>query len=669
MTYRLIKKNEIRLIVKEYHEKVEDLLKNFPNSYSKRDFSKELEILADEMKEENRSSNNINSIRKSLKGVRKEMIKIADQSLLFGKVSKDLFFENYYGGIVLDTRIFDEQSYDKFIEFEPDNTIAWVYSTSPNDEINYSQIQSEVEHDFGKKCTLVIEKYPTDAEEIPTRNFESNQKTEPSEDIPNENDSNSSTSDTVDDGWITTPTDIGRVLYDKKNGLKLSKDRKKWRFTLLIRNEFTDEFWPNSKVVIYGKIKKEGQAAIPEFKRVTFFAELGEGGKYRAHGKDGDFNSWSQMHTDYQAYPLKQKISSTELGEFQNSDLTGFKVRKLTKDEVLLLSGMRGGIVYGNTTIDDMTVPARFPYDATNPILDKTFYQSKHFLGRMNTGKTTALKWDFLITATSPLIPENKRPIFIFIDGQNNFTRFPRIENLNDEAKEFCETHQITNPKLDVLTFSNNPNRGDTTLGLDQLPVDSWIYMFAEAAANTEGTLIQELTMALETLIREQLEVNIENIRREVENRVNGNTQINYNIRNAITRVLSSPETNLLDQENRTVLTPEVLFQRGRSLTLDVSQLSFNDRRAVVAYVAEMLHHHKFVNGRHDPPVIFVMDEAEQIVPARGTAREKYNIERLSGKLCEITENGRQNYYGFYFVTHHSHKVNPDLVNLAAPQL
>ena len=142
MTYRLIKKNEIRLVVKEYHEKVEDLLKNFPNSYSKRDFSKELEILADEMKEENRSSNNINSIRKSLKGVRKEMIKIADQSLLFGKVSKDLFFENYYGGIVLDNRIFDEQPYDKVIEFEPDNTIAWVFSTSPNDEINYSQIQS-----------------------------------------------------------------------------------------------------------------------------------------------------------------------------------------------------------------------------------------------------------------------------------------------------------------------------------------------------------------------------------------------------------------------------------------------------------------------------------------------------------------------------------------------
>ena len=69
-----------------------------------------------------------------------------------------------------------------------------------------------------------------------------------------------------------------------------------------------------------------------------------------------------------------------------------------------------------------------------------------------------------------------------------------------------------------------------------------------------------------------------ENIRREVENRVNGNTQINFNIRNAISRVLSSPETNLFDQENKTVLTPELLFQPGRSLVMKVSKLSFNDR-------------------------------------------------------------------------------------------
>jgi hypothetical protein len=375
------------------------------------------------------------------------------------------------------------------------------------------------------------------------------------------------------------------------------------------------------------------------------------------------------MRTEYRAYPLKQKLSSTELGEFQNSDLTGFKVRKLTKDETLLLSGMRTGIPYGNSIENGMKVTARFPYDADNEILNKTFYQSKHFLGRMNTGKTTALKWDFLITGSSPIIPENERPIFIFIDGQNNFTRFPKIENLNDEAREFCETHQITNPRLDVLTFSNNPNRGDTTLGLDQLPVDSWIYMFAEAAANTEGTIIQESKMARETLIRQGFEVNIENIRREMENRINGNTKINYSIRNAISRVLSAPETNLFDQENKTVLTPELLFQPGRSLVMKVSKLSFNDRRTVVAYVAEMLQHWKFENGRKFPPVILVLDEAEQIVPARGTEREKYNIDRLSGRLAEITENGRQNYYGIYFVTHHSSKINPDLVNLAGTQI
>ena len=125
----------------------------------------------------------------------------------------------------------------------------------------------------------------------------------------------------------------------------------------------------------------------------------------------------------------------------------------------------------------------------------------------------------------------------------------------------------------------------------------------------------------------------------------------------------------MFDQENKTVLTPELLFQPGRSLVMKVSKLSFNDRRTVVAYIAEMLQHWKFENGRKFPPVILVLDEAEQIVPARGTEREKYNIDRLSGRLAEITENGRQNYYGIYFVTHHSSKINPDLVNLAGTQI
>ena len=121
--------------------------------------------------------------------------------------------------------------------------------------------------------------------------------------------------------------------------------------------------------------------------------------------------------------------------------------------------------------------------------------------------------------------------------------------------------------------------------------------MLAEASASTEGTLINELDMARETLIRQKQDITITNIRREVENRINGNTKINYNIRNAIARVLKAPETKLFDQPNRTVLTPEMLFQPGRSLTLDVSHLNFNERRAVMSYIAEMLHHQKFVDA------------------------------------------------------------------------
>ena len=673
MTYRIFRKNLIRLIACKYHEQIEDELHCFPNSYTKHDFAKKLEEIANAIKQENRASDHIDSIRKSLKGIRKEMLKSLDHSVKSGKINKELFFKNYYGGILHSTKTNSESMYDKVIEFEPGNTLAWVFSTTVDDEVNYAQIQSDVEHDFGKQCSLVIEKYPIKQQVIPTNYFESNEDDEEIEEeslIVDEADTKPKVKDTANsDGWISNRTEIGRVRFQKKDSLKLFEKRDKWNFTVLIKKEYADKMWPHSTVAVYGKLQ-DTTSAIPKYIPITFFAKLGSGEKNAGHNAT-DFESYSYLHSEFRAFPLKQKISDSELGEFNVSDLSGFKVGEVTDEEILLLYGMKkdSGIPYGNVIREDRTVTARYPYDANNPILNRTFYQSKHFMGRMGTGKTTALKWDFLITATSPVIPASERPIFIFIDGQSNFTRFPKIENLNDEAREFCNEHGITDPNHEVLTFSNDLNRGDTTMGLEQLPVDSWIYLFAEAAANTEGTLIQEMNMARETLLRQQMEVNMENIRREVENRVNGNPQINFNIRNAIARVMHSPETNLFDQANKRLLTAELLFQQGRSFTLDVSSLNFNDRRAVVAYVAELLHHHKFVNGRHHPPVILVLDEAESLVPARGTAREKYNIERLSGRLAEITENGRQNFYGLYFVTHKSSKVNPELVTLANTQI
>ena len=130
LTYRLVRKNMVRLIVKEFHEQMEDLLKNFPNSYSKHNFAKELDNFANQLKQEHRLSDHINTIRKSLKGVRNAMVKVAKKSLVAGRVNKELFFNNYYGGIILDSRSVDQQHYDKVIEFEPDNTIAWTFSAS-----------------------------------------------------------------------------------------------------------------------------------------------------------------------------------------------------------------------------------------------------------------------------------------------------------------------------------------------------------------------------------------------------------------------------------------------------------------------------------------------------------------------------------------------------------
>ena len=160
--------------------------------------------------------------------------------------------QNYYGGVLLSTT-HGEDLYDKVIEIEPGNTVAWVFSSGPDDNVNHSQIKAEIEHDFSKKCTFVVEKYPLMADSVSTQDFETNKipevmAPEPSVDVAVDVD--------VDDGWIENPEQIGRVNYDKKNELKLFKERKKWNFNVLIMTEYVDQMWPNARVAIYGKVKK-----------------------------------------------------------------------------------------------------------------------------------------------------------------------------------------------------------------------------------------------------------------------------------------------------------------------------------------------------------------------------------------------------------------------------
>ena len=107
-------------------------------------------------------------------------------------------------------------------------------------------IQSDVEHDFGKQCSLVIEKFPIKEQVLPTNDFESNEDDEEIEEslIVDEADTKPEVKETANsDGWISNRTEIGRVRFQKKDSLKLFEKRDKWNFTVLIKTRCSYVFY------------------------------------------------------------------------------------------------------------------------------------------------------------------------------------------------------------------------------------------------------------------------------------------------------------------------------------------------------------------------------------------------------------------------------------------
>ncbi len=662
-----IKKNEIRIALIRYHREIIDLLEKYPNSYRIHEFEGELEELCNEIKKDMRNSDNKNNIRKALKGARRQIIQAAKNSIKGKKIDSKTFFANYFKGIPLDSKSLSEAPYDVVIEIEPGYTVSWVFCPSQFESINNSEIMNQVENEFQKKCSRVITKYSVHTEKADLIEFQSEEPTSISPVISETAEQNDESSESADEPIseddVSTDDEhpkleyIGRVQFDKKHQMLLKEDHVHDQIHGYIKEENASDVLPNDILVLESREKDTIVLASVVKLEVN-----------RQHTAT-NFDSYSELGVKVLFRPLLEKTEDYE-GKPRPIDLSGYQVRDPTPNEAALVTHMpKSGIPIGKLPFRKGDIDCYFPFDPNSENLHDTLYQSVFIAGVQGSGKTIGLKYLIQAISSYRKIDYEKRPAVIILDGENSFTKFTPLEDMNQESQEFLTKHDIGSVTPQVFTLSENTELSDSTLSLQNLSYMDLMYLIPELEAKTEGILLQILKLTFEMIKGQHEELTIDNIRHTAMSNARGSNLIHPSQLPAIGRALQSVELDMFNQLGKTELSSSLLFEPGTVSVINVHNLDKTRRRIVALYIQQMLNKFKMETSNKYPGVILVIDEAEQLFPNKPTKRERDFVERIAERMEDVTNRGRKRYYGLFIVSHLPSEISSRVVALANTQM
>jgi DNA helicase HerA-like ATPase len=157
----------------------------------------------------------------------------------------------------------------------------------------------------------------------------------------------------------------------------------------------------------------------------------------------------------------------------------------------------------------------------------------------------------------------------------------------------------------------------------------------------------------------------IDALRSRIISEANSSGLVHYHQRPAIARAVLSPSLTLLDQKDKTPLTPGLLFAPGTVSVIDYQGLDQNKKRVVAVYLLQMLSRFKMDTPNYDPGVVLVIDEAELLFPANPSKGDKDYVLRIESRIEDITNRGRKRKYGVILVTHLPSEVSQKVAELA----
>jgi len=646
----IIEKNEIRVALLNYHREIIDILEKY--NYKIHEFDGELDYVANNIKQDMRNYPHKDAIRKALKGARRKIFEAAKKSRTANKINKDAFFQNYFGGIPLDSKSLSEAPYDMVIEIEPHNTVAWVFSPNEHENLNNNEIMNQVQCDFNKQCSQVLTKYPVDIKDTQMIEFAYEEPKKSSKLFESKPEEEPETQ--CEESELENPDYIGRVEFGNKSKMLLNEKKIYDKIEGLIKEEEASSVTPNDILVLESR-KRDGIILATVVKM-----------EINQKNTATNFESYSYLGVKIIMRPLLQKYEGYE-GKIVPTSLLGYQIRKPTTEEAALVTNApKTGLPLGHLDFGNHKTVCYYPFDPNSKTLDSTIYQSVFIAGVQGSGKTTGLKFLCQALTANKKIDYEKRPAIIIIDGENSFTEFTPNEKMHPEVQEFLSQHEIGNVDSQVLTLSDNEERSDSTLSLRKVTYKDMMYLIPELESKTENIMLQALRMAFHIIkISPELDFTIENLRNVAIAQARNSGLIHPSQIPALSRALHCDELDMFNQPNKTEISPELLLQPGKITVLNVHNLDKNRRRVVALYVQQILNQFKMETLNKYPGAILVVDEAELLFPNKPSKREKDYVDRIAERMEDVTNRGRKRFYGLFIVSHLPSEVSPKVVALA----
>ena len=322
-------KNEIRVALIKYHQDIINLIQKYPEGYTLHEFNTELELLADSIKLEFRSSDSKSSIRKALKGARKSLCNAAHNSIRDKKLDSQLFFINYFGGQPLENKTVSDAEYDLVIEVDYNQIIGWIFAPTKDEEINNFEIAQQAQRNFYKKCDKIITKYPVEEQNVQSIAIPIEPKSMPEQpEIPE-----------TQPAQIVQQNEpelyIGRALLSEELPILMKNTLDNRRIYGFVRQKHVSEIIPNN-IIAFDSPDKTNTilTKIYEFKPSLV-------------KKSGYEHRYQELKTIISAVPLCE-VANGEETEFRAKNIDGYELRKPTNDEVLRVTGFPAtGVPFG----------------------------------------------------------------------------------------------------------------------------------------------------------------------------------------------------------------------------------------------------------------------------------------------------------------------------------
>lgn len=572
-------------------------------------------------------------IRRALREETHEILERAKNAAQNGRFKNGHLLYDIFDGVPLVDKEVQHRHYDIVVQRDNERSEAWVFAPSKLDEYDPIQAQISAEKDFELRCIgdRVIREFPP---EIELQLAEAAKPT-----------TSAAETTKVMELPKTKNTIVGKVLFSKGEEYILKDDKNQDEIKGYFFEEYAELYTPLDIVVLESQ---EADAKI--------FAKISKMNMKPLSG-GGYVRRFSETAFHAQFKPLLE-VTEGYIGRVRPRDLSGFVIREPTNEELRqVLNIPAKGFPFGRLDYHGSREVFYYPNVPSDAL-----YHSVMIAGVQGKGKTNGVKSLIRSVLTTP---SDSKPAIIMLDGEGEYKEFTKTSKMPLEGKNFVKKYGLGEVTPDVYSVSDDITVSTATMTLRAMGKDDIVYLLPELEARTENILRVLINGVARQLDEEKIPLTIDVFRERLMAENRNSQLVHQQQRPAIARAILSQSLGMLDQKDKTPLTPSLLFKPGKVSVIDYQSLEPNNKRVVALYLLQLLNREKMNKPNFNTPVLLVIDESEVLFPSSPSKPEKDYVNRIESRMEDITNRGRKRKYGVVLVTHLPTEVSKKVGDLA----